>query len=86
MEVPKSSPVTPFTARGYSVMKASNVTILGVAKGVAHQLPYVLRQVEKLSALFQYSRTIFVEGDSEDETLLLLRSLSSPHFPLTMDS
>ena len=50
-------------------MKNSSVTIIGVAKDVADNLPYILTQIEELSNQFKSSRVIFVEGDSVDKTL-----------------
>lgn len=54
---------------GISEMRNSSVTIIGVAKDVADHLPYILEQIEELSRQFKYSRAIFVEGDSVDNTL-----------------
>lgn len=46
----------------------SNVTFLGVGRNLGPRLPQVLQQIEMLSNEFSYSRAIFVEGGSTDET------------------
>ena len=76
---PRHSP-SQQAIKGFRIMSASNVTVLGVARNIAHQLPHVLSLIETLSLRFILSRAIIVEGDSEDETLPLLRSwaLKSP--------
>lgn len=78
-----SVPSTPthYSSNGFTAMSKTNVTFLGVARNVEHQLQHVLHEVEKLSAHFAASQAIFVQGDSDDNTLLMLRqwASSSPH-------
>lgn len=59
---------------GLHKMANSSVSIIGVAKNVAPKLPSVLKQISSLSDLFSFSRVIFVEGDSIDDTAKLLRN------------
>ena len=80
LSLPRYSASHRQSAQGLQIMSASNVTFLGVARNIAHQLPHVLMLFETLGSRFASSRAIIVEGDSEDETLPLLRSwaLKSP--------
>jgi hypothetical protein len=59
---------------GRDVMANSNVTFLGVGRNLGDGLPKVLKQIENLAARFQYSRAIFVEGGSTDDTSLQLKN------------
>ena len=71
---------TQYSSVGYSTMRSTNVTFLGVARNIAQQLPHVLSTIESLGSLFSFSRAIIVEGDSEDLTLAMLQTwaLRSP--------
>eukprot|EP01039_Chlorochromonas_danica_P010583 gene10583-11727_t len=66
-----------FSNRGLQEMVKSKVTILGVARNIGHQLPQILPQIETLSKFFATSQVIFVEGDSEDDTVMLLDQWAS---------
>lgn len=72
-----SETTTKYSIAGYKIMRASNVTFLGVARNVAHQLPHVLSEVDRLGGLFGYAQSIFVEGDSDDSTLEVLSRWAS---------
>jgi hypothetical protein len=58
---------------GRSVMWKTNVTFLGVGRNLGSRLPIVLQQIEMLGNEFAYSRAIFVEGGSSDNTSAILR-------------
>ena len=67
--------------QGLAAMRASNVTFVGIARDVGRRLPSVLAQVQNLAQEFRYSRAIFVEGQSNDNTPALLAAWvhASPH-------
>ena len=54
-------------------MLHTNVSFLGVGRNLGSRLPVVLQQIETLSNEFSYSRAIFVEGGSTDNTAGILR-------------
>ncbi len=58
-----------YRTRGQAEIRQSDVTIVGVARDIADQLPRLLIQIESLAKEFQFSQAIFVEGDSSDSTL-----------------
>lgn len=58
---------------GRPVMWKTNVTFLGVGRNLGSRLPIVLQQIEMLGNEFAYSRAIFVEGGSSDNTSSILR-------------
>ena len=58
--------------QGLAVMRASNVTFVGIARDLGSGLPNVLLQVESLAKKFKNSRAIFVEGQSDDKTAEIL--------------
>jgi hypothetical protein len=60
------------SVHGKNVMKRSTATIVGVGRDVAHRLPKFLKQVEVLGQEFNFSRAVFVEGDSSDNTRSIL--------------
>ena len=74
-------PTDKYAAEGKEEMARSSVTIMGVCRNVAEELPSMLESVERLAGYFRVSQVIFVEGDSSDETLQILRqwALKSPH-------
>ena len=60
-------------ASGRPAMMNTNVTFLGVGRNLGPGLPIILQQIEMLSNEFSYSRIIFVEGGSTDETPKILQ-------------
>lgn len=53
---------------GRTEMMKTNVTFLGVGRNLGPRLPVLLSQIEILADSFHYSRAIFVEGGSIDNT------------------
>ena len=62
---------------GYMIMKDTNVSFLGVGRNLGSRLPKVLAQIDLLAQQFQYSRVIFAEGGSTDDTKAILRQWSA---------
>lgn len=58
---------------GRKAMRRTNVTFLGVGRDLGSRLPVVLQQIEMLGNEFAYSRAIFVEGGSSDNTSTILQ-------------
>lgn len=63
--------------QGRRRMRQSSAMIVGVGKDIEHRLPSFLRQVEALSAAFNESRAVFVEGDSSDHSREKLQAWAS---------
>ena len=59
--------------QGLAVMRASNVTFVGIARDLGPHLSKVLPQLENLAKEFKYSRAIFVEEQSVDNTADVLQ-------------
>ncbi len=70
-------PTNKFSEVGKEEMARSSVTVLGVAKNIAHKLPTFLPSIEQLVSYFPESQAVFVEGDSSDETLQILQNWAS---------
>lgn len=61
------------SSSGRPVMQKTNVTFLGVARNLGPRLPILLKEIEFLAQEFSYSRSIFVEGGSSDNTTDILQ-------------
>ena len=59
--------------QGLAVMRASNITFIGIARDIGPHLIKVLPQLENLAKEFKYSRAIFVEEQSVDNTPEILQ-------------
>ena len=74
-------PRNPLSSGRPSLMN-TNVTFLGVGRNLGSRLPIILRQIEMLSNEFSYSRSIFVEGGSTDDTPKILKDWADRGVPL----
>ena len=68
----KLYPLNPYQS-ARPTMSYTNVTFLGVGRNLGSRLPVVLQQIEMLANEFSYSRAIFVEGGSNDNTGQILK-------------
>eukprot|EP01038_Epipyxis_sp_PR26KG_P013043 gene13043-17479_t len=59
---------------GKNIMQMSNVSIIGAGRDLSSRLDNILHQVEQLSGHFKYSQAVFVEGNSNDDTLQKLNN------------
>jgi hypothetical protein len=71
---------------GYVKMANSKVIILGLARDIAHMLPWTIPRIEKTGELFADYRVCVYENDSSDITSLALRGWEASNKKVWVES